>query len=162
MRIRQKGYFGIFSVTLTAADITGRLGVEPDVIGVLGGRSSQPPIPRHHSWRVTSEETGLTVADHLDIIVRRLTACAEMIGSVVEEIVSASPDARGVGSVLQIVRYFDEEEGQEEESSTLDQPDGGQLERLPGQRQLLGWRLSPSVIEFLRLTHAALDIDEYG
>jgi hypothetical protein len=162
MRIRQKAYFGIFSVTLTAADITGRLGVEPDVIAVLGNRDPQRSIPRHHSWRVTSEQPGLTVADHLDIVVDRLAPYAEAIGSVVEEIASASPDVHGVGGVLQVVRHFDDDEGEDEEISVLDQPGGGQLERLPGQHQLLGWRLSPGVIEFLGLTHAALDVDEYG
>jgi hypothetical protein len=162
MRIRQSAYFGIFSVTLTAADITGRLGVEPDVIAVLGSRDPQRSIPRHHSWRVTSEQPGLTVADHLDIVVGKLEACAGAIGGVVEEIVSASPDAVGVGAVLQVVRHFDDEEGEDEEISVLEQPGGGQLERLPGQHQLLGWRLSPGVIAFLGLTHAALDVDEYG
>jgi Domain of unknown function (DUF4279) len=87
VRIRQKAYFGIFSVTLTATDITGRLRVEPDVIGVRGSRSPQPPLPRHHSWRVTSEQPGLTVADHLDIVVNRLMPYADAIGSLVQEIV---------------------------------------------------------------------------
>jgi hypothetical protein len=162
VRLRQYAYFGIYSDTVTASDITARLGVEPDAVRVLGSRSADPALPRHHSWRVVSERPDLTVADHLDNIVNRLSPYAGAIGDLVEEIVLASPGTIGVGSVLEVVRHFDDDEGEEEQVLVVDQPDGGQLERLPGQHHLLGWRLTPRVIDFLRITHAVLDIDEYG
>jgi hypothetical protein len=162
MRLRQYVYFGIYSDTLTAADITGKLGVEPDAVRVLGSRSAERAIARHHLWRVESEDLGLTVTDHLDIIVDRLNPCAGEIGCLVEEIVLASPESIGVGSVLEVVRHFDDDGGEEERPSLVDQPDGGRLERLPGQHQLLGWRLTPNVIDFLHVTHAVFDVDEYG
>jgi hypothetical protein len=52
--------------------------------------------------------------------------------------------------------------GEEEDRKVIEKPDGGRLESLPGQHQLLGWHLSPRVIDFLWVTHASLDFDKYG
>jgi hypothetical protein len=84
------------------------------------------------------------------------------IGSPAQEIVIASPESEHLGSVLQVVRFFDDEDGEEEELSVVELPDGDQLTKLSGQHQLLGWRLAPNVIDFLSTTHAILDVDEYG
>jgi Domain of unknown function (DUF4279) len=97
----------------------------------------------------------------MDRIVDRLGTHAAVIGDLVLELVAADPASR-VGSVLQVVRHFDDEEGEDEETRTIEMPDGGQLETLPGQHQLLGWHLNPRVIDFLSTTHASLDFDEYG
>lgn len=111
---------------------------------------------------MVSKRPGLTVADHLDALIERLGPSAGTIGDLAEEIVLASPESDDLGSVLQVVRYFDHEDGEEEELSVVDLPDGEQLTKLSGQHQLLGWRLAPSVIDFLMTTHAVLDMDEYG
>jgi len=84
-----------------------------------------------------------------------------MIGDLVLEMVAADSAPR-VGSVLRVVRHFDDVSGEEEEESVLEMREGRRLEKLPGQHQLLGWHLSPRVIDFLWSTHASLDFDEYG
>lgn len=161
MRIRQYAYFALISNTLTASDITGRLGIEPDAIGVRESQTPDPPVPRHHSWRVTSDDQGLSVADHMDHIIDRLGDHAAAIGDLVLQLVAPDPTPR-LGGVLVVVRHFDDVAGEEEERSLTEMPDGGLLEELPGQHQLLGWHLSPRVIDFLWMTHASLDFDEYG
>lgn len=162
MRIRQYAYFGIRSQTLTPADITGRLGVEPDEVRIMGSRKGRLPASRHHFWRVVSKRPGLTVAEHLDALLDRLGPFAGAIGDLAEEIILASPESVHLGSVLQVVRFFDDEDGEEEELSVVDLPDGTELTKLSGQHQLLGWRLAPNVIDFLSTTRAVLDVDEYG
>ena len=105
--------------------------------------------------------SGLTVKDHLQVIVDRLNPYAEAIGTLVGEIESTEESLSGVGGILGVVRHFDDDEGEDEDLSVAGQPGGPRLEKLPGQHQLLGWRLGPSVIGFLMATRSALDIDEY-
>lgn len=162
MRIRQYAYFAIYSDRLTPSDVTGSLGVEPDVFRVRGSQTADPPVPRHHSWRIDSTLPGLTLEAHLEVIVNRLNPFAEAIGTLVGEIESTEDSSPGVGGVLGVVRHFDDDEGEEEDLSVAGQPGDPRLEKLPGQHQLLGWRLAPSVISFLMATRSALDIDEYG
>jgi Domain of unknown function (DUF4279) len=161
VRIRQYAYFAIYSDRLTPSDITGSLGVEPDAFRVRGSKTTEPPVPRHHSWRIDSTLPGLTVEAHLQAIVDRLNPYAEAIGSLVGEIESAE-SLSGVGGILGVVRHFDDDEGEDEDLSVAGQPGDPRLEKLPGQHQLLGWRLGASVISFLMATRSALDIDEYG
>ena len=162
MRIRQYAYFAIYSGARTHADITGSLGVEPDAFRVRGSSTAEPPVPRHHSWRIDSKLPGLTVDTHLQVIVDRLNPYAEAIGTLVGEIESTEESLPGVGGVLAVVRHFDDDEGEDEDLSVVGQPGGSRFEKLPGQHQLLGWSLAPSVINFLVATRSALDIDEYG
>jgi hypothetical protein len=54
--------------------------------------------------------------------------------------------------------YFDDEEGEEEEHSASD----ARFQKLPGQHQLLGWRLGQDILTFLTSVRAELDVDEYG
>nr|WP_255279509.1 hypothetical protein [Actinomadura madurae] len=86
----------------------------------------------------------------------RLFEHAERIGALALEL-----DGAGEGwpaATLQVVRMFEHPDGEEEDRPA---PVGG-LEKLPGQHQLLGWHLDGRVLEFLRLTRAELDIDEYA
>ena len=129
---------------------------------VRGSKTAEPPVPRHHSWRIDSRLPGLTVEAHLQVIVDRLNPYAEVIGTLVGEIESAEESSPGVGGVLGVVRHFDDDEGEDEDLSVARQHGDPRLEKLPGQHQLLGWRLAPSVISFLMATRSALDIDEYG
>jgi hypothetical protein len=105
---------------------------------------------------------GLTVEAHLKVIVDRLNPYADAIGTLVEQIESTEESSPGVGGVLGVVRHFDDDEGEDEDLSIARQPGDPLLAKLPGQHQLLGWRLAPSVIGFLLATRSALDIDEYG
>lgn len=159
--IRQYAEFVLYSNTLTASDITSRLGVEADEIMIRGSETLDPPVPRHHLWSIRSEGQGLSVDAHLEHIIDRLGVHANALGDLVLEIVSADHTPH-LGSVLRVVRHFDDPEGEEEVIRVIETPDGGRIESLPGQHQLLGWHLEPRVIDFLWATHASLDFCEYG
>jgi hypothetical protein len=60
--------------------------------------------------------------------------------------------------MLQLVRHFDDDDGEEEELSVSDAP----LQKLAGQHQLLGWHLDSDVLGFLARVGAEIDADEYG
>jgi hypothetical protein len=65
---------------------------------------------------------------------------------------------QGGGCYLQLVRQFDDDEGEEEELSPPDAP----LQKLAGQHQLLGWHLEADSVGFLARVGAEIDCDEYG
>jgi hypothetical protein len=65
---------------------------------------------------------------------------------------------QGGGCYLQLVRFFDDEDGEEEELSPPDAP----LQKLSGQHQLLGWHLDRDSLGFLAHVGAEIDADEYG
>ena len=155
MLISQYAYFAIQSIHLAATEITARLGVEPDETKTRGSRQAEPAIPVTHCWRVVCRKPGLTVDEQISRIVDRLLPHANRIGALVTELDEAEG---GPGSsVLQVVRVFEHPEGEPED---LRGPVDG-LEKLPGQHQLLGWHVDRRTLEFLRITGAELDIDEY-
>lgn len=72
------------SVTLSAADVTARLGTEPDEVVVMGSRSPERVVPRCHSWKIVRrsdesvDEQIQHLVDRLDPIRARLVSlCAE-------------------------------------------------------------------------------------
>jgi len=140
---------------MTSADITGRLGVEPDGFMLRGSRTTDPPVPKRHSWEIRSEGPGLRVDENLDQLVDRLEAHAYAIGNLVQELGKEGAQIRGVGSVLKVIRHFGDDDGDEEDLSVTELPDGSTFEKLSGQHQLLGWGLSQRVIDFLVATHAS-------
>ena len=156
MIVSQYVYFALSSERVSAAEITARLGIEPDEIAVRGSRVASPPRPGSHRWKVACRKPGLTVDEQIDRIVDRLFDHAERIGELATELdaIDGEPGA----SVLQVVRVFEHPDGEEED---LTGPVEG-LEKLPGQHQLLGWHIDARVLEFLRLTRAELDVDEYA
>lgn len=162
VKIRQHATFRVVSEFMPAAEITAELGVEPDQIRVRGARSADPPRPVLHSWEVRSTDHERRVDDLVTALISRLAPYGERIGELALRLeqMASSPD-RG-GSVLSVVRYFDDEEGEEDDERIHELPDGTRLERLPGQHQLLGWYLDQTVIQFLHITHAGLNVDEYG
>jgi len=159
VRIRQQVYFGIQSEDTTAANLTGQIGVEPDSFSVRGSRSATPPRPLKHEWRVECDDGGLSVEDQVQRIVDRLLPYQGRIAAVVAEIRQKSP---GDGSRLQIVRHFNDDEGDEESDGEVSTSGVSQLERLGGQHQLLGWHLSSEVVAFLCEVQADIDCDEFG
>ncbi|MFI7211071.1 DUF4279 domain-containing protein [Micromonospora maritima] len=156
MIVSQYVYFALSSVRVSAAEITTRLGIEPDEIAVRGSRVASPPRPASHRWKITCREPGLTVDEQINRIVDRLLDHAERIGGLAAELdaIDGEPGA----SVLQVVRVFEHPDGEEED---LTGPVEG-LEKLTGQHQLFGWHVDARVLEFLRLTRAELDVDEYA
>lgn len=160
--IRQYCYFSLDSLTVSAAEVTARLSVEPDEVKVRGSHRVRPKlIPVHHSWRVVCDLPGLTVDEQLERIVARLHPVAAEIGCYTRE---GAAEGFELTARLQVVRNFNDEDDEEsEEDDAHDEVvDGVEMRRLGGQHQLLGWHLDRSVLEFLTVTGAELDIDEYG
>jgi len=147
MRMSQYVYFAIDSETMTAAEMTGRLGVEPDRFTVRASRRTDPPVPRHHSWQVRCDERGLRVNEQIDRVLGRLAPATDAIAALNREL-------GGDAAVLEVVRFFDDEDGEDPP------PLPANLVRFP-DHHLLGWALERRVVEFLAATGAYLDVDEY-
>lgn len=150
MRIRQYSYFALRSETVSAVEIARRVGLQPDRTKTRGSQERDPPRPKHHSWEIVCDQTGMSVDDQIARILDRLRSRRDAI----RELAEGSECA----GTLQVVRYFHDDQGEEEELPS--HPRG--VVRLPGQHQLLGWHLARSVMEFLLYVGAELDIDEYG
>ena len=133
-----------------------RLGLEPDEVSVRGSRTPTPPRPVAHAWKIVCRERGLTVDEQVGHIMRRLRPYRDAIAALARELAARDPGRAGV--VLEVVRDLDDPDGEEDE---LSRP-GAELQKLPGRHQLLGWSLDREVLEFLVVTGARLDVDEYG
>lgn len=160
MRVRQYVYFGISSAFTTAAQMTARLGIEPDHFLVRASRIPEMDIPRSHQWRVECREPGLTIDEQTAKVLSRVLPQEQRIAELVSKIREEDPPG---GACLQVVRYFNDEDGEDETSrETVGLNDGNELEKLTGQHQLLGWHLSQDVLAFLRVAGADVDVDEYS
>lgn len=153
MRISQYAYFSLSSETVTAAAITGKLGIEPDKILVRGARDAARVIPRVHDWRVRVRGDNRPINDMLAELIQRLDPVVGTIATVVREM--------PVQARLQVVRKFDDPDGVEDEGTTPQMAARG-WEKVEGQHHLLGWRLDRQTLDFLQRTSAELDVDEYG
>ncbi|WP_446218205.1 DUF4279 domain-containing protein [Micromonospora sp. IBHARD004] len=69
------------STLVPAAEITARLGIEPDEIVVRGSRQADPARPARHRWKVACRKPGLTVDDQITRVVDRLFGHAEAANS---------------------------------------------------------------------------------
>jgi hypothetical protein len=156
MRISQYVYFGLFSRLMTAEQMTARLGCEPDEVVVRGSRRPDIPLPAVHRWKVVCRQQGLQVNEQIDQVMRRLQPFRAKIIDLAHDLAHNEDKSRG--AALVVVRYFNDEDGEEE---ILSPPDA-QRQKIPGQHQLLGWTLDRDIFEFLLATGAYLDIDEYG
>jgi hypothetical protein len=159
MKIRQYAYFGFWSDETTASDITARLGIEPDGFLVKGSRVANPPRPRYHKWRVECDRKGSSVEDQIKVVIEKLIPKKAAIAALVAHLKNEVDPG---GAYLQIVRYFNDEDGEEEASGQVTFPDESEFEKLPGQHQLLGWHLGRDVLDFLDEVEADIDFDEYG
>ena len=101
MRLRQYAYFGFTSQNVTAAMITARLGIEPDRILVRDSRTSSPPVPSCHTWRMSCAERGLWVADQISKVIERVRPRQREIAQLTRELLDESPrcGARGCSSL---------------------------------------------------------------
>jgi len=62
------------------------------------------------------------------------------------------------GAKPSVDRYLSDSNGEEEQFNDPEAP----LQKLPGQHQLPGWALEPTVMAFLLAAHAFVDVDEYS
>jgi Domain of unknown function (DUF4279) len=141
LRISQYTYFALKSETVPASTITARLGIEPDCILVRGARRPAPPIPVCHMWAVECRQRGLAVDDQVAQVLARVRPVAEAIRTLTA---SGSTSA-----VLQIVRHFNDDEGETDDNDLIVTQDGRLLEKLGGQHRLLGWHLELEDLAFL-------------
>jgi len=151
MQIRQYVYFSIGSETMTADEMTNRLGLQPDRATVRGSKRTEPTvIPIQHGWSIYAAEQNAAVGDQIAQVIARLRPHQDSIRALVADLGSSG------GAELQIVRRFNDPEGEEEHPETF-----GELQKLPGQHQLLGWHLDRDTVGFLLAVGASLDVDEY-
>ncbi|GIG55851.1 hypothetical protein Lfu02_02230 [Longispora fulva] len=139
MIISQYVYFSIASEQVSAQEIGARLGLSPDEHTVRGSRSALPMVPKAHSWKVVCRESGLCVDEQVERLVERLEQYAVPIGALADELAASEG---GRSATLQVVRYL---------NSGADP-----------EYRVLGWHLDARVLDFLRVTRAELDVDEYG
>jgi hypothetical protein len=147
-------YLALWSETTTAAEMTADLGVAPDKVMVRGSKRASPPVPIGHAWKLECRDRGLSLDEQIERVLIRVTPVASKVRSLV--------DSGDVKAVLQVVRYFNDHDGEEEAFEASITPEGELLERIPGQHQLLGWHLPTSTIQLLASMSAELDADEYG
>jgi hypothetical protein len=143
VRVGQYAYFALHSPSVSAEEMAARLGLEPDEVSVRGGRTPAPPRPVTHAWKIVCRQRGLTVDEQVAQIMRWLRPYRDSIAALSGELAARDPGR--AGAVLEVVRDFDDPDGEEDEPS----PPGAEPERLPGQHQLLGWYLDREVLEFL-------------
>ncbi|MEZ0112822.1 hypothetical protein ABH920_006846 [Catenulispora sp. EB89] len=152
MLISQYAYFGLFSRATPAAAMTAALGIDPDEIDVRGSRRGEPrPRPAFHGWRIVCRDPAMSVDQQVERIMERLAPHVGTIAALTRQL-----DAQGgkdTSAVLEIVRKFNHDEGQDRLASTPPEMIDG--------HDLLGWHLDRTVLEFLQATGAVLDVDEY-
>ncbi|MEV4570458.1 DUF4279 domain-containing protein [Nonomuraea sp. NPDC049419] len=154
MQVDQYVYFALKSERVSAAEMAARLGLEPDVATVRGSRKLEPPRPAVHIWQVNGPRSSALPVDEMILtLVDRLEPYAKVIGTVAEELDRHEP---GHTATLQVVRFFGDEE---DEVAAHEVP---ALPSIPARHRPLGWHLDRRVLKFLQITHAELDVDEYG
>ncbi|MEV0294853.1 DUF4279 domain-containing protein [Nocardia sp. NPDC050710] len=145
VKISQYCYFSVRSTSLSAAEMTARLGMQPDEVLVMGSRSPERVLPRFHAWKIVCRSD-----ESVDDQIRHLVDRLEPIRA---ELVSLSAD--DVSSVMQVVRHFGDPNGVEAV------PEGTAWDRAQDWPRPLGWHLSLPVLDFLLATRTELDVDEY-
>ncbi|MEY9863994.1 hypothetical protein ABH935_009648 [Catenulispora sp. GAS73] len=152
MLISQYAYFGLSSLVIPAAEMTAILGIAPDEISVRGSRRGEPrPHPPLHRWKIVCREPAMSVDQQVERIMERLAPHGDAIAALARRLDAEDGDQSG--AVLEIVRKFNHDEGQDRLASTPPELIDG--------HDLLGWHLDRAVLEFLQATGAVLDVDEY-
>ena len=149
----QYAYFALRDETTTAAEVTGYLGIEPDEVRVRASTRVFPPRPASHSWAVMSRTANVG----LDVYISRLLDRVVPVAGHVRRLV----DDRGVEARLVLVRYFSDDQGDDEEFDASITPGGDLLKHIRGQHQQLGWFLSVEAMVLLTAMRATLWADEY-
>ncbi|MER5402583.1 DUF4279 domain-containing protein [Streptomyces sp. NPDC002599] len=143
MPLRQYAYFALFSEHISADEMTSQLGIRPDEVSVRGSRFTEPTvIPVSHSWKIVCWEPDLRVDEQIARVLDRLRLHTGRIAELATRLA-----ADGGGAVLHVVRYFND--------TDQDQPDTSDAPNL------FGWHLDRNVLDFLTTVGAELDVDEY-
>lgn len=150
MQIRQLAYFALMSEELSSNAIALRVGMVPDNSIVMASKRADPPIPAAHRWEVHAKPGG-TVNEMVAELMKRVRPCAEEIRALVSDGV--------VSAVLQIVRYLDDAEGENERPIHVE---GHRLGAGLSHHQLLGFHFDAETLRFIANTGIEIDIDEYG
>ncbi|MBP2389072.1 DUF4279 domain-containing protein [Aeromicrobium fastidiosum] len=146
-------YFVLDSDSMSAAEMAAYLAVDPDEVLVRGSRQLDPVRPASHAWKIVCRTPGLDLDALASAVLGRVAPAAERIRQLV--------DTNEVFATLQVVRYFNDDDGQPEETVTIDE-EGHSWEKMPGQHQMLGWSLDAETLELLVAMGATIDVDEYG
>ncbi|MDQ6806503.1 MAG: DUF4279 domain-containing protein [Actinomycetota bacterium] len=149
MRIQAFVAFVVTSEQLDPVEIQRHLGMTADKTSRRASQLKDPPRPRFNVCRFQCSDSTLPITEQIEQVAARVKPISHAIRRLVEE-----SDA---GAKLSVVRYFNDPDGEEER---IDQ--AGDLVKLAGQHQLLGWHLSAELLRLLIDTHAILDVDEYG
>jgi hypothetical protein len=142
VRIRQFASTELFSERVPAHEMTARLGIEPDRIMVRGSQSVDPLLPRVHRWEIRCSDPGLAVDELFWRVLDRLEPYTDRIAALVRDLAQTSAASP---AMLQAVRYFGDDEGEEE----LLSPPDAELVKIPGQHHLLGFHLDRRILDFL-------------
>ncbi|MCX4734546.1 DUF4279 domain-containing protein [Streptomyces sp. NBC_01363] len=148
MPLNQYVYFALSSERTTAREMADLLGIEPDEVTVRASRLAEPPRPVCHRWKIVCRAPGLRVDEQVTQILDRLRPHTGRIAELVRRL---DPEGECPSAVLEIVRYFNDDECADE----ADRPDTSQ------HPNLFGWHLDRDVLDFLSATGAVLDVDEY-
>ncbi len=150
LSIRQYSYIAIFSKILTSQEIEDRLKLKADIHEQWGkGRLRiDPSYQLTNVWKLIAQENS-RVDDQIRAIVKRIMPATLQI----QDLVSTSV----VEVNLQIVRHFNDANGAKE----IVEEDGDMV-KLTGQHQLLGWHLDAETLAFLTSIKAEIDVDEYN
>lgn len=133
MRTDQYVYLGIWSGSLAPAEIAAIVGLEPDAASVKASKRLDPPVPRRHRWVVECRDPGIQISDQVERLVERLRPYVDGLKRIAA--------ARKVSIGLQMVRYFNSADGQE---------------------NIEGWHLELDILAFLVSISASIDSDEHG
>ncbi|MFB6575975.1 DUF4279 domain-containing protein [Streptomyces sp. NPDC056402] len=153
MPLHQYVYFALSSRCITAQEITDALGIEPDETKVVNPRRLplDPANPFCQVWKVVCREPGLCVDEQIAHVLGRLRPQTDRIAELMKQYNSADDEEEpGLDARLEVVRYFNDDERQDEARQPQDR-----------ERNLFGWALDREVIAFLAATGAFLDVDEY-
>jgi len=142
LRIRQYVYLAVVSRSVPAAEMGRRIGLAADQATMRGSKvAGARPAPPSHAWKVLNDDSGVQVGDQLERLVARLGPYRGAIASLASEL--RSVEGETAGAVLNVVRFFDDPEGERE-------------------GRLLGWHLSANVLQLAAEVGAEIDIDDYG
>ena len=155
VRIRQYVYFGVWSESLSAVEITKQVGLAADEATIRGSRNSEAPFPKRHGWKIVCNDSACDLGEQAGRVLERLRPYAAALRDLSVRSEDGDPV---VTMVLQAARWFGEDGGEEDE---LVEVESGRYE-LGGQHRLLGWHLTPADLGFLVDLRAALDVDEYS
>ncbi len=97
VRVEQYSYFTLQSTTVTAAEITRRLGAEPDEVLVRGSKRPEHDIPRAHAWKIVRRSTE-RVGEQVQHVVDRLLPVRDELAAL-----TADPE---ITAGMVVVRYF--------------------------------------------------------